>query len=82
MCDERIRVAVLVCVNDHARRLIRQQDVLVLIHNAHARLGNTAEGFFLLGRVKVFVVEVKLYGIALSELVGSFSALVIDLNAL
>ena len=82
MCDERIRVAVLICVNDHARRLIRQQDVLVLVHDAHARCFDAAEGFFLLGRVKIFVIEVKLHEIALGELVGSFSALVIDLDAL
>ena len=82
MRDERICVAVLVCVNDHARRLIRQQDVLVLVHDAYARRFDAAEGFFLLGCVKVFVIEVKLYGIAFSELVGSFSALVIDLDAL
>ena len=45
-------------------------------------MDDAAEGFFLLGCVKIFVIEVKLHGIALGELVGSFSALVIDLDAL
>ena len=70
----------LVGVDHQTGALVHQQDVLVLVHDAHARCFDAAEGFLLLGRVKIFVIEVKLHGIALGELVGSFSALVIDLD--
>lgn len=58
MCDQRIPVAVLVGVYDHAGRFIGQQDVFIFIDDIHLWLRDVAEGIFLAWGVKVFVVKV------------------------
>ena len=58
MCDERIRVAVLICVNDHARRLIRQQDVLVLIDNVQFWLEQLQKRIFRRRLVKELIIDI------------------------
>ena len=58
MRDERVRVALLVGMDDHAGRLVGQQDVLILIHDVQRRILDAAEGFFLARSIEILVVEV------------------------
>ena len=82
MRDERIRIAVFVCMDDHAGRFVREEDMLILIHHAHARRCDAAECLLFFGYIEVFVVQVQLHGIALGEFVGGLGALVVHLDAL
>ena len=80
--DERVAVAVFVRVHDHARRLVREQDVLVLVDHGQARRFDAAERLLLAHLFKVFVVDVELHPVALGEAAGSLGALAVELDAL
>ena len=80
--DERVAVALFVRVHDHARRLVREQDVLVLVDHGQARRFDAAERLLLAHLFKVFVVDVELHPVALGEAAGSLGAFAVELDAL
>ena len=82
MGDERVAVALFVRVHDHARRLVREQDVLVLVDHGQARRFDAAERLLLAHLFKVFVVDVELHSVALGEAAGSLGAFAVELDAL
>ena len=58
MGDERIGIALLVGVDDHAGLFVGQQDVLVLVHDGQARRLNFLIGFLFGRGFKKFIVDV------------------------
>ena len=56
--DERVRVALLVGMDDHAGRLVREQDVLVLVNDGETRRFDFFVGFFFGRAFKKLVVDV------------------------
>ena len=61
---------------------VDEQNVFVLIDNIELRYVNREVGVFLLGRVKKFVVDVKLDRIAKIEPRIAFCSLAVDFNSL
>ena len=80
--DERVGVALFVRVHDHARRLVCEQDILVLVDDGEARRLDAAERLFLAHGFEVFVVDVELEQVALGELARGLGALAVELDAL
>ena len=66
----------------HAGRLVREQNILVLVDDGEARRLDAAERLLLAHLFKVFVVDVELHPVALGEAAGSLGAFAVELDAL
>ena len=82
MRDQGVRVAALVRMDNHAGRLVRQQDIGILVDDAYLRMRDAAESILLARGFKVFVVQIKLDAVALGETVSGLGAFAVYLDAL
>ena len=69
-------------MDDHARRLVEQHEVLVLVNDVQAGRGDGEIDVLLVRRFKKLVVDVELQRIAFAQTVVPLGARAVDLDAL
>ena len=82
MVDERVDLLRLVGVHHHALGLVRQQQMLILVHHRQPRLEQRQEHILLRGLVKELVVDVQLQHVALLQALVPLGAAAVDLHPL